>query len=146
MAFARSSVSLLLSSFRTASAIVDSSPWGRRIQYCYIRDNLGCLLTSSFSLLPEFELLHVDEFVDELLREDRACDIILPRIQKRNILEQTEQLEPRVSALEEDLSDVESEEEEEEEERVRHHLLMFHYVGVLLDLCAPCSFLGLSYM
>ena len=23
----------------------------------------------------------MDEFIDELLREDRACDIILPRIQ-----------------------------------------------------------------
>ena len=23
----------------------------------------------------------MDEFIDELLREDRACDVILPRIQ-----------------------------------------------------------------
>ena len=43
------------------------------------------------------------------------CDIILPRIQKRYILEQNEQLEPRVSALDDDLSDEESEEEEEPE-------------------------------
>ena len=28
-----------------------------------------------------FELLHVDEFIDEILREDRVCDVILPRIQ-----------------------------------------------------------------
>ena len=27
------------------------------------------------------ELSHMDEFIDELLREDRACDVILPRIQ-----------------------------------------------------------------
>ena len=27
------------------------------------------------------ELTHIDEFVDELLREDRVCDVILPRIQ-----------------------------------------------------------------
>ena len=44
-------------------------------------------------------------------------------LQKRHILEQMEQLEPRVSALEEDLSEEgeseEEEEEEEEEERVR---------------------------
>uniref|UniRef100_A0A1X7TZJ9 Pre-mRNA-splicing factor 38 n=1 Tax=Amphimedon queenslandica TaxID=400682 RepID=A0A1X7TZJ9_AMPQE len=45
----------------------------------------------------KFELSHVDEFVDSLLREDRVCDVILPRIQKRHILEETEQLEPRVS-------------------------------------------------
>ena len=25
----------------------------------------------------------MDEFIDELLREDRACDVILPRIQVR---------------------------------------------------------------
>ena len=38
-------------------------------------------------------------------------------VQKRHVLEQTEQLEPRVSALDEDLeADEEDEEEEEEEE------------------------------
>ena len=31
----------------------------------------------------EFELSHVDEFVDSLLREDRVCDVILPRLQVR---------------------------------------------------------------
>jgi pre-mRNA-splicing factor 38A len=67
------------------------------------------------SSCPDFELLHVDEFIDELLRDDRACDIILPRIQKRFLLEQNEQLEPRVSALDDDLSDEEEEEEEEPE-------------------------------
>ena len=30
---------------------------------------------------PEFELMHVDEFIDELLHEERVCDIILPRLQ-----------------------------------------------------------------
>ena len=29
----------------------------------------------------EYQLSHVDEFVDDLLHEDRVCDIILPRIQ-----------------------------------------------------------------
>ncbi len=108
----------------------------------------------------ELELLHIDEFVDELLNQDRVCDVILPRIQKRcdfcvfasicynkgmiqhcnsealfmlmrnvihvlcclhvcslvfrHILEQLEQLEPRVSALDEDLSGGESDEEEED--------------------------------
>ncbi|NXM47162.1 PR38A factor, partial [Gymnorhina tibicen] len=64
----------------------------------------------------ELELMHVDEFIDELLHEERVCDIILPRLQKRYILEGAEQLEPRVSALEEDMDDVESSEEEEEED------------------------------
>lgn len=56
----------------------------------------------------------MDELIDELLHSERSCDIILPRIQKRYVLEQNEELEPRVSALDDDLSDMESDEEEEE--------------------------------
>ena len=57
----------------------------------------------------------MDEFVEELLSEDRSCDVILPRIQKRSVLEENNQLETRVSALEEDLDAiVESGSEEEE--------------------------------
>ncbi|EHB01585.1 Pre-mRNA-splicing factor 38A [Heterocephalus glaber] len=51
----------------------------------------------------EFELMHVDEFIDELLH-------------KRYLLEEAERLEPQVSALEEDMEDVESSEEKEEED------------------------------
>ena len=29
----------------------------------------------------EFFVTHMDEFIDELLREERVCDILLPRIQ-----------------------------------------------------------------
>lgn len=60
-----------------------------------------------------FVLIHMDEFIDELLREERICDVILPRLQKRNVLEENNQLEPRVSALEEDLEDLESSGDEE---------------------------------
>jgi pre-mRNA-splicing factor 38A len=31
----------------------------------------------------KFELSHMDEFIDLLLREERVCDVILPRIQVR---------------------------------------------------------------
>ena len=34
-----------------------------------------------FFIDKEMELSHMDEFIDELLREERACDVILPRIQ-----------------------------------------------------------------
>jgi len=62
-----------------------------------------------------FILTHVDEFVEELLSEERSCDVILPRIQKRSVLEENNQLETRVSALEEDLDAiVESGSEEED--------------------------------
>lgn len=33
--------------------------------------------------VSEFELMHVDEFIDELLHAERMCDIILPRLQVR---------------------------------------------------------------
>ncbi|XP_060933947.1 pre-mRNA-splicing factor 38A isoform X3 [Limanda limanda] len=64
----------------------------------------------------EFELMHVDEFIDELLHAERMCDIILPRLQRRQVLEEAEMLDPRISALEEDLDEVETSDEEDEEE------------------------------
>lgn len=60
----------------------------------------------------QYEIVHVDEFIDELLREERLCDIILPRIQKRYILEENNELELKVSALDDDLDeDMPSDEE-----------------------------------
>ncbi|XP_001606816.2 pre-mRNA-splicing factor 38A [Nasonia vitripennis] len=62
----------------------------------------------------QFEIIHVDEFIDDLLRAERCCDIILPRIQKRHVLEENNELEPRVSALEDDIDEnLESSEDEE---------------------------------
>jgi len=62
----------------------------------------------------QFVLSHMDEFIDELLTSDRSCDVILPRIQKRNVLEESNDLEPRVSLLEADDLDDEDDEDEEE--------------------------------
>lgn len=53
----------------------------------------------------QYEIVHMDEFIDELLRNDRVCDIILPRVQKRHILEENNELEPKTSALDDDLED-----------------------------------------
>ena len=64
----------------------------------------------------QFEVVHMDEFIDDLLREERVCDVILPRIQKRSVLEENGDLEPKVSLLDDDLDqDVEMSSEEEEE-------------------------------
>ncbi|KAG5320546.1 PR38A factor, partial [Acromyrmex charruanus] len=61
-----------------------------------------------------FELVHMDEFIDNLLRDERCCDVILPRIQKRHVLEENNELEAKISALEDDMDDgIESSEEEE---------------------------------
>jgi len=64
--------------------------------------------------ISEFELLKMDEFIDSLLQEDRVCDCILPRIQKRLILEENNELDPRISALDDDMDDIESSDEEGE--------------------------------
>lgn len=65
----------------------------------------------------QFELVHMDELIDELLTEERVCDIILPRIQKRYVLEENNEIETKVSALDDDLEDgMETSGDEEEEE------------------------------
>lgn len=46
-----------------------------------------------------YQLTFMDEFVDQLLTEERVCDTILPRLTKREVLEETEGLAPRTSAL-----------------------------------------------
>ncbi|WFD28349.1 hypothetical protein MNAN1_003358 [Malassezia nana] len=49
----------------------------------------------------QYSLSHMDEFVDQLLTEERVCDLILPRLTKRAVLERKEGLRPRTSRLEE---------------------------------------------
>ncbi|GMK53965.1 hypothetical protein CspeluHIS016_0105510 [Cutaneotrichosporon spelunceum] len=49
-----------------------------------------------------YTLTTFDEFVDELLTQDRVCDIILPRLTQRAVLEETEGLAPRKSLLEDE--------------------------------------------
>ncbi|KLO19849.1 PRP38-domain-containing protein [Schizopora paradoxa] len=46
-----------------------------------------------------YTLTYMDEFVDELLHEERVCDTIMPRIPKREVLEETGDLGPRKSLL-----------------------------------------------
>ena len=46
-----------------------------------------------------FHLTYMDEYVDSLLHDERVCDIALPRIPTRFALEETDELEPRVSLL-----------------------------------------------
>jgi len=46
-----------------------------------------------------YTLTFMDEFVDNLLVEERVCDIILPRLQKRQILEENGDIGPRKSRL-----------------------------------------------
>ena len=46
-----------------------------------------------------YSLTYFDEFIDDLLTQERVCDIILPRLTQRSVLEETEGLPPRKSLL-----------------------------------------------
>jgi pre-mRNA-splicing factor 38A len=59
-------------------------------------------------------LTHVDEFVDDLLVKNRVCATSLPKINPRAFLEDEERLEPRVSALGEELEELEEEDDDGE--------------------------------
>ncbi|KAG9023754.1 hypothetical protein FS837_005642, partial [Tulasnella sp. UAMH 9824] len=60
----------------------------------------------------------MDEFVDQLLTVERACDIILPRLTKREVLEATERgLAPRSSAFLKAMEESGSEDEGQPRER-----------------------------
>jgi len=65
-----------------------------------------------------FELSHMDELIDQLLHEERVCDVQLPRIQKRGVLEENNELEPRISVLEGDLLEEQDGSSDEEPEQV----------------------------
>lgn len=46
----------------------------------------------------------MDEYIENLLQKETYCDILLPHFIKRLTLEENGKLEPRVSALEEELA------------------------------------------
>ena len=54
-------------------------------------------------------LLHMDEYIDDLLRNEVVCSIVLPVLPKRQILEETQNLPVRVSALQDEIEWVEVE-------------------------------------
>lgn len=51
--------------------------------------------------MHNFSVIHLDELIDNLLRENRVFDVILPRLTKRYVLEDNGELEPYKSELEE---------------------------------------------
>jgi pre-mRNA-splicing factor 38A len=57
-------------------------------------------------------LVHMDEFVDELLVKERSCATSLWKLPRREVLEDLEQLEVRVSPLQEELDVMDDEDEE----------------------------------
>ena len=72
-----------------------------------------------------YAIIHMDEYIDSLLNEEHIFEISLPKIPKRNVLEENGELKPYVSVLENELnvdknkkvdkSESESETEEEKD-------------------------------
>jgi pre-mRNA-splicing factor 38A len=50
-----------------------------------------------------YHITYMDEFVNDLLTKERVCELILPRLTKRIVLEESEGLAPRISKLEDAL-------------------------------------------
>ena len=50
-----------------------------------------------------FTIMHIDEIVDKLLHDEFICSIGLPRITRREVLENNGELEPRISVLQHEL-------------------------------------------
>ena len=66
----------------------------------------------------KFAISHMDEFIDDLLREDTVNDVLLPRIKKRYNLEDANEIEPRGSLVEANHCDKDLEDDAEENENI----------------------------
>ena len=91
--------------------------------YRKLRYRHQCEYSSSIATQPivklssaGYNLTYIDEFIDELLNEERVCDLILPRIPKREVLEESGELAPRQSRL---LAAMEGKDEEKTRGRSR---------------------------
>jgi pre-mRNA-splicing factor 38A len=63
----------------------------------------------------KYSLIHMDEFIDDLLHKEIVLDQTLPKIPKRLVLEEIGQLRPRESKLEQLLIEEDNAEEEPEQ-------------------------------
>ena len=48
----------------------------------------------------EYKVLHMDEFIDRLLHDERVLGVQMPRISKRHVPVEDEDLEPYASKIE----------------------------------------------
>ncbi|KII62112.1 Pre-mRNA-splicing factor 38A [Thelohanellus kitauei] len=62
----------------------------------------------------KFKVITMDEYIDSLLRDERVCDIIMPTLPLRRVLEELDMLEPRKSILDELVSESDQEQDDNE--------------------------------
>lgn len=65
--------------------------------------------------MAKYDMIHMDELIDEMLHEKAMFDITLPVLQKRQVLEENNELEPRISPLEIDLDDSDDDDDDSED-------------------------------
>jgi pre-mRNA-splicing factor 38A len=63
-----------------------------------------------------FEISHMDEFVDSCLRDETFCDIAMPKMPRRSVLEDNGVLAKRISVLDDEVEDMLAAGEAEEDE------------------------------
>ena len=78
------------------------------------------------NLEGNFVLTHMDEYINDLLTDERVFNIVLPRLQKRCVLEESELLPPRLSALEDDITGIASTSQSEDDSDTRNKDLEDH--------------------
>lgn len=66
------------------------------------------------------EITHMDEFADSLLRSEVVCSTVLPLLPRRQLLEETQHLPVRVSALQDEIEWEEAQPAPRERSRSRH--------------------------
>ena len=62
-----------------------------------------------------YAIIHMDEYIDSLLNEEHIFEISLPKIPKRNVLEENGELKPYVSVLKNELNVDKNKKEEKSE-------------------------------
>ena len=73
--------------------------------YTYLEPLLNDYRKIAYRSMKGWELRHVDDFVESLLHDELCCDVSLPHLPKRHLLEESGSLPPRVSKLENELDE-----------------------------------------
>jgi pre-mRNA-splicing factor 38A len=83
--------------------------------YQYLEPLLNDYRKISYRGMSGWQSMHMDEFVDSLLREELVCDMALPHLVKRMKLEELGTLLPRKSALDDEIANAGEDSSSEED-------------------------------
>jgi pre-mRNA-splicing factor 38A len=84
--------------------------------YQYLEPLLNDYRKLAYRGMSGWQLMHMDEFVDSLLRDELVCDMALPHLVKRMKLEELGTLLPRKSVLDDEIANAAEEDSESSSE------------------------------